>query len=87
TRLEGERVAVAISDTGIGIRPEDMDAIFEPFYTTKPAVKGTGLGLPVSYGIVRNHGGEILVASTPGKGSTFTVLLPVAGGGAEVVDQ
>ena len=87
TRLEGERVAVAISDTGIGIRPEDMDAIFEPFYTTKPAVKGTGLGLPVSYGIVRNHGGEIRVASTPGKGSTFTVLLPVAGGGAEAADQ
>ena len=87
TRLEGERVAVAISDTGIGIRPEDMDAIFEPFYTTKPAVKGTGLGLPVSYGIVRNHGGEIRVASTPGEGSTFTVLLPVAGGGAEAADQ
>jgi signal transduction histidine kinase len=87
TRLEGERVAVAISDTGIGIRPEAMEAIFEPFYTTKPAVKGTGLGLPVSYGIVRNHGGEIRVASTPGEGSTFTVLLPVAGGGAEAAGR
>jgi signal transduction histidine kinase len=64
-----------------------MEAIFEPFYTTKPAVKGTGLGLPVSYGIVRNHGGEIRVASTPGKGSTFTVLLPVAGGGAEAAGR
>ena len=87
TRLEGERVAVAISDTGIGIRPEAMEAIFEPFYTTKPAVKGTGLGLPVSYGIVRNHGGEIRVTSRPGEGSTFTVLLPVAGGGAEAGDR
>ena len=83
TRLEGERVAVAISDTGIGIRPEDMDAIFEPFYTTKPAVKGTGLGLPVSHGIVRSHGGEIQVQSRLGQGATFTVLLPVRGPAAE----
>ena len=79
TRLEGERVAISISDTGVGIRPEEIGSIFQPFYTTKAAVKGTGLGLPVSWGIVRNHGGEIRVESTPGAGSTFTVLLPVAG--------
>ena len=79
TRLEGERVAISISDSGVGIRPEEMGSIFQPFYTTKAAVKGTGLGLPVSWGIVRNHGGEIRVESTPGAGSTFTVLLPVAG--------
>ena len=79
TRLEGERVAISISDSGVGIRPEEMGSIFQPFFTTKAAVKGTGLGLPVSWGIVRNHGGEIRVESTPGKGSTFTVLLPMAG--------
>ncbi|MDX9840276.1 MAG: PAS domain S-box protein [Desulfobulbus sp.] len=79
TRLEGERVAISISDTGVGIRPEEMGSIFQPFFTTKAAVKGTGLGLPVSWGIIRNHGGEIRVDSEPGKGATFTVLLPVAG--------
>ena len=79
TRLEGERVAISISDSGVGIRPEEMGSIFQPFFTTKAAVKGTGLGLSVSWGIVRNHGGEIRVESTPGAGSTFTVLLPVAG--------
>jgi signal transduction histidine kinase len=79
TRLEGERVAISISDTGVGIRPEEMGSIFQPFYTTKAAVKGTGLGLSVSWGIVRTHGGEIRVESTPGQGATFTVLLPVAG--------
>lgn len=81
TRLEGEQAAVAISDTGVGIRPEEMGLLFQPFYTTKAAVKGTGLGLSVSWGIVRTHGGEIRVESTPGGGSTFTVLLPVEGAG------
>ncbi|MBB5349472.1 PAS domain S-box protein [Desulfoprunum benzoelyticum] len=77
TRREDRRVAVAISDTGIGIRHEQMDLLFQPFYTTKPEVKGTGLGLSICYGIVRNHQGEIRVESQPGKGSTFTVLLPI----------
>ncbi len=81
TRLEGERVAIAISDTGVGIRQEEIGSIFQPFYTTKAAVKGTGLGLSVSWGIVRTHGGEIRVESVPGGGSTFTVLLPVEGAG------
>ncbi len=76
----GNKVAVAIKDTGIGIKPENIELIFQPFYTTKPAVKGTGLGLSVSYGIVKNHGGEILVTSRPEDGTTFTVLLPINGG-------
>ncbi len=70
-------VTVNISDTGIGISEEDQARIFDPFFTTKPAGKGTGLGLAVSYGIIRDHGGEILVSSLPGKGSTFTVVLPM----------
>ncbi|MGB5233273.1 MAG: ATP-binding protein, partial [Desulfoprunum sp.] len=61
TRREDQRVAVAISDTGIGIRPEQMDLLFQPFYTTKPEVKGTGLGLSICYGIVQHHQGEIRV--------------------------
>ena len=77
TRQEGDMVAVAITDTGVGIQPEDMNHLFRPFYTTKPEVKGIGLGLPVSYGIIKKHRGEIRVESTPGKTSTFTVLLPI----------
>ncbi|KJS03510.1 MAG: hypothetical protein VR65_00640 [Desulfobulbaceae bacterium BRH_c16a] len=77
TWQEEKRIAVSIKDTGIGIKPERMDRIFQPFYTTKSVAKGTGLGLSVSHGIVQNHQGEIRVESRPGEGSTFTVLLPV----------
>ena len=90
TRLDKGRIMAAVTDNGIGIEPEAFDLLFQPFYTTKPDVKGTGLGLPVSYGIVRNHGGEILVESQPGKGSTFTVVLPVsavAGAGPATADD
>lgn len=76
TRQEGKKIAVAIKDNGIGIEPEKIDLIFQPFYTTKSEVKGTGLGLSVCHGIVQYHEGEILVESKPGEGSTFTVLLP-----------
>ena len=72
-------MAVAIKDTGTGIKAENMENIFLPFFTTKPEVKGTGLGLSVSYGIVKNHQGEIQVSSQLGKGTTFTVLLPIKG--------
>ncbi len=83
TRQEGDRVIVAVSDTGIGIKPGEMDRIFQPFYTTKPEVRGTGLGLSISYGIIKSHGGEIRVASQPHKGSTFTLFLPLGKGGGE----
>ena len=79
TWKEKERVAVAIKDTGIGIKPSEMEHIFRPFFTTKPEVKGTGLGLSVSYGIIKKHNGEIRVESQPGEGATFTVLLPIKG--------
>jgi signal transduction histidine kinase len=79
TRQESEKVAIAIKDTGVGIKPEQMGHIYRPFYTTKGEVKGTGLGLSVSYGIIKKHQGEIRVESKPGEGTTFTVLLPIKG--------
>jgi len=72
-----DAVALTVSDEGSGIHPENLPRIFEPFFTTKAEGKGTGLGLAVSAGIVRGHGGKITVASTPGTGTTFFVSLPV----------
>src|SRR5512133_3341328 len=69
------RVQIAVRDHGCGIREEDMDKLFTPFFSTKP--RGTGLGLAVSYGIVSDHGGEIRAESRAGAGATFTVLLPL----------
>ena len=69
--------SIRVIDNGHGISPEDLAHVFEPFFTTKPTGEGTGLGLSVSYGIIKNHGGDILVESAPGQGSTFTVILPV----------
>ena len=77
----GKDAYVQVGDTGSGILERDMPRIFDPFYTTKPTGKGTGLGLSVSYGIIRNHGGEIMVESVPGKGSTFTIILPLSKAG------
>ncbi len=79
TRLEDGRAVLRIRDTGCGIRSEDLPKIFEPFFTTKPVGSGTGLGLHVTYKIVRGHGGTIDVASEVGKGTEFTVRLPVSG--------
>lgn len=76
-----EWVAVRIADTGPGILAEDLPHIFEPFFTTKPVGQGTGLGLSVSLGIVQEHGGSIEVESEPGRGTAFTVFLPVEQGG------
>ena len=70
-------VWVEIADNGVGIAPENLKRIFEPFFTTKPVGSGTGLGLSLSYGIVHRHGGRIEVASVVGKGTRFTVHLPV----------
>jgi two-component system NtrC family sensor kinase len=69
-------VRISVRDTGCGIPAENMDKLFTPFFTTKDEVKGVGLGLAVSYGIVERHGGRIEVQSEVGKGSTFTVVLP-----------
>jgi len=69
-------VRIRITDTGIGIAPENRPHIFDPFFTTKEVGKGTGLGLSVCYGIIKRHGGFIEVESQVGKGSTFTLQLP-----------
>ena len=65
-----------ISDTGVGIAPENVAKIYDPFYTTKGVGQGTGLGLAVSYGIVQEHTGRIAVDSTPGRGTTFRITFP-----------
>jgi signal transduction histidine kinase len=77
TQARRQEIVVGISDTGCGIEADVGRRIFEPFFTTKEAGRGTGLGLAVSYGIVRKHGGDIEYQSEPGEGTTFTVTLPV----------
>jgi two-component system, NtrC family, sensor kinase len=74
----GEYATVTVEDQGVGIAPEHLPRIFEPFFTTKDVGEGTGLGLSVAYGIVREHGGWIDVESRPGKGSRFTCFLRLA---------
>lgn len=78
SRTEGESFKVQVADTGKGIAADDLQRIFDPFFTTKGAKKGTGLGLAVSYGIVREHGGTIDVTSQPGEGTVFHLDLPLA---------
>lgn len=72
-----DEVVLEVEDTGMGIPRGDQSKIFEPFYTTKPPGRGTGLGLSICYGIVEDHRGRIEVDSTPGRGTTFRVFLPV----------
>ena len=72
-----DSILIAFEDTGNGIPEQDLEKIFDPFYTTKEAGKGTGLGLSLSYNIVKRFKGDITVESAPGKGTTFTILLPI----------
>ncbi|HDM09423.1 MAG TPA: sensor histidine kinase [Desulfobacteraceae bacterium] len=69
-------VAIEVSDTGVGIKPDALEKIFDPFFTTKPAGRGTGLGLSIVYGIIKKHGGYVEVKSQEGVGTTFTVYIP-----------
>ncbi len=73
-----ETITVKVSDNGIGITPENIKKIYDPFFTTKGVGRGTGLGLAVSYGIVQEHSGHITVESTAGEGTTFRITLPIA---------
>jgi len=75
---KNETIEIDIKDTGCGISEEDMEKIFDPFFTTKEVGHGTGLGLAISYGIVKSHKGSLSVKSTEGKGTIFTIVLPVA---------
>jgi two-component system NtrC family sensor kinase len=77
-KVHGGYIRVAIEDTGTGIKPGDLEHIFDPFYTTKPVGEGTGLGLSLTYGIIKTHGGYIEVKSELGKGTAFFIHLPVA---------
>jgi signal transduction histidine kinase len=76
TKKEGDKVFVSVEDNGNGIPKKVLDKIFQPFFTTKPTGQGTGLGLSLSYDIVKAHRGEISVKSKVGEGSTFTIALP-----------
>ncbi|MGC6368931.1 ATP-binding protein [Pseudomonas sp. K2I15] len=77
TGVEGDKVWLEVADTGCGIAPQSVQKIFDPFFTTKPVGEGTGLGLSLSYGIVKKHHGTISVSSEVGKGTTFRVVLPI----------
>jgi signal transduction histidine kinase len=77
TKKVNDKVEIKVTDNGNGIPPSILDKIFQPFFTTKPTGQGTGLGLSLSYDIVKAHGGELMVESKEGAGSEFLIQLPI----------
>jgi len=77
TGMNDQYVFIAITDTGIGIRDEDLEKIFEPFFTTKEKEQGTGLGLSLCKRLIEANAGKIEVKSTVGEGTTFTIMIPI----------
>ena len=78
TKKTGDKVQIKVADNGNGIPPKVLDKIFQPFFTTKPTGQGTGLGLSLSYDIVKAHGGELKVETKEGQWAEFIIQLPVA---------
>ena len=78
TKRNGNKIKIIVRDNGNGIPQKILDKIFQPFFTTKPTGQGTGLGLSLSYDIIKAHGGDLEVESKEGEGAEFVVLLPVA---------
>ncbi len=78
TYIQNNKICISFEDNGIGIAEENLKSIFLPFYTTKEVGEGTGLGLSISHGIIKEHGGNILVTSKVNKGTTFTITLPIS---------
>ncbi len=87
SEIEDKMIAVRFADTGVGIPEENLPKILDPFFTTKEQGKGTGLGLSVSYGIIERHRGKLEVKSKVGKGTTFTVRLPIKEGALEIGEK
>jgi PAS domain S-box-containing protein len=81
---KGDYIRISVSDTGHGIDPQIVDKIFDPYFTTKEVGRGSGMGLAVVHGIVKNHSGEVTVDSIPGEGATFNVFFPLADESAKV---
>ena len=77
TKRDGNHIKIIVSDNGTGIPQKILDKIFQPFFTTKPTGQGTGLGLSMSYDIIKSHGGELTVNSKEGDGAEFVILLPI----------
>lgn len=77
TAADDKEIAIDIADTGTGIKAENINSIFDAFFTTKSSVKGVGLGLSVCYGFILEHGGDITVKSEFGVGTCFKITLPV----------
>ena len=77
TKKINDKVEIRVTDNGNGIPQKVLDKIFQPFFTTKPTGQGTGLGLSLSYDIIKAHGGELKMETKEGEGTTFTIVLPV----------
>jgi signal transduction histidine kinase len=77
TKKENDKVLLKIKDNGIGIHQKVVDKVFQPFFTTKPTGQGTGLGLSLSYDIIKAHGGELKVETKEGDGAEFVIQLPL----------
>lgn len=78
-KADQQRIEIKITDTGVGIPKENINRVFEPFFSTRGVGEGTGLGLSVAYSIIKNHRGDIRIESQPGQGTTVTISLPIAG--------